>query len=70
MQLAHIIHRVATDPTFATAFLQDSSTAMERISASVDKDKLTTLLLVLRTNPQWVALCSPNQDRPLEMSWL
>ncbi len=69
MTLAHVVHRIATDPSFTTQFLQDPPKALADVQVTLDTESIEVLLAILRTNPNWPALCSPAMDGPEEFPW-
>jgi hypothetical protein len=69
MQLAHIVHRVATDPAFAAYLLHDPHAALYQAQTRLDEQQLAVLLSVLREHPRWAELCSPAVDPSEERPW-
>ncbi len=69
MELAHVVHRVATDPAFAVHLLRDPQAALHQAQARLDEQQLAVLLSVLRVHPRWVELCSPAVDPSEERPW-
>jgi DNA-binding MurR/RpiR family transcriptional regulator len=62
MELAHVVHRAATDPTFAAKLLHDPHATLQHAQAQLDQQQLAALLAFLREHPRWTALCSPGEN--------
>jgi hypothetical protein len=64
--LAHLIHRIATDPTFAVTFIDEPQTALEGAGLAYDDEVVAAVMVVLRDRSDWKRLCSPAMDGPEE----
>jgi recombinational DNA repair ATPase RecF len=69
MELAHVVHRAATDPAFAAALQHNPATALDNLSVSLDDEKRAVLLKFFQKNPQWAAMCSPDKNLVQTIYW-
>ncbi len=69
MALAHVIHRIASDPTFAAQMLHEPRTALLAADLTLDDAEIAAVLDVLREDTHWVELCSPVMDPPDTYPW-
>lgn len=60
MDLAPVVHRVATDGMFAARLLADPDAALASLGLPVDDEGITEFVAVLRDHPSWQILCSPD----------
>ncbi len=67
MELAHVVHRVATDPTFAALLLCDPQKALVDTGLAADEETVALTLTFLRENPDWMRFRVPAmQASPIE----
>lgn len=69
MTLANVVHRIATDPTFAPQLVEDAQKALVDADLVLDAESMEGLLAVLRSDPNWMELCSPAMNGPEEFPW-
>jgi hypothetical protein len=69
MELAHVVHRAATNPVFAAQLLHDPHTTLNQTQLPLDEQQLAVLLSVLHEHPHWRELCSPQMTSPIETPW-
>jgi hypothetical protein len=68
MTLAHVAHRIATNPTFAADFIAEPRQALRANGLTLDDESIAAVQAVLRGHPRWQELCSPMMDPP-EYPW-
>ena len=69
MILAHVVHRIATDPGFTSQLLHNTQQALSDADLTLSPEVADRLVNVLRTMPDWQELCSPALPRPLFIGW-
>jgi len=60
MSLAHVIHRIATDDSFANQFVYDPASALATAGLELNTPELAALQ-ALMSHPGWQNLCSSTQ---------
>lgn len=65
MTLAHVVHRIATDRSFAKRILQEAQAALAAADFVLDDESIAAVLAVLRDSAHWEELCSPTMN-PLD----
>ena len=69
MSLADVVHRIASDPSFASRFAQDPATALASAKLELSEQELAALR-ALMARPKWETLCSPAQAEIDSFPWL
>lgn len=67
MMLAHLVHRIATDATFAAQLQQNPSAAME--GQQLDQALVETMMAVAGGSWSWQRLCTVSADDLFEGYW-